>query len=257
MTQPLSYIHPDAKIGKDVEIGPFVTIHENVEIGDGTRIYSNVTIFPGARIGKNCTIFPGAVISAIPQDLKFAGEDTTVIIGDNTTLRECVTVHRGTAAKGRTVVGSNCLIMAYTHIAHDCILGDHIIISNASQLAGEVEVDDFAIIGGGSLIHQFCRLGKHVMIQGGALINKDIPPYVKAAREPIAFTGINSVGLRRRNFSEESMETIQEVYRLLYLSDMNVTDAVAHIKSEMPQSAERDEILNFIESSKRGIIRGH
>jgi UDP-N-acetylglucosamine acyltransferase len=147
--------------------------------------------------------------------------------------------------------------MAYTHIAHDCILGDHIIISNASQLAGEVEVDDFAIIGGGSLIHQFCRLGKHVMIQGGALINKDIPPYVKAAREPIAFTGINSVGLRRRNFSEESMETIQEVYRLLYLSDMNVTDAVAHIKSEMPQSAERDEILNFIESSKRGIIRGH
>jgi UDP-N-acetylglucosamine acyltransferase len=234
-----------------------VTIHENVEIGDGTRIYSNVTIFPGARIGKNCTIFPGAVISAIPQDLKFAGEDTTVIIGDNTTLRECVTVHRGTAAKGRTVVGSNCLIMAYTHIAHDCILGDHIIISNASQLAGEVEVDDFAIIGGGSLIHQFCRLGKHVMIQGGALINKDIPPYVKAAREPIAFTGINSVGLRRRNFSEESMETIQEVYRLLYLSDMNVTDAVAHIKSEMPQSAERDEILNFIESSKRGIIRGH
>jgi UDP-N-acetylglucosamine acyltransferase len=257
MTQPLSYIHPDAKIGKDVEIGPFVTIHENVEIGDGTRIYSNVTIFPGARIGKNCTIFPGAVISAIPQDLKFAGEDTTVIIGDNTTLRECVTVHRGTAAKGRTVVGSNCLIMAYTHIAHDCILGNNIIISNASQLAGEVEVDDFAIIGGGSLIHQFCRLGKHVMIQGGALINKDIPPYVKAAREPIAFTGINSVGLRRRNFSEESMETIQEVYRLLYLSDMNVTDAVAHIKSEMPQSAERDEILNFIESSKRGIIRGH
>jgi UDP-N-acetylglucosamine acyltransferase len=248
---------PDAKIGKDVEIGPFVTIHENVEIGDGTRIYSNVTIFPGARIGKNCTIFPGAVISAIPQDLKFAGEDTTVIIGDNTTLRECVTVHRGTAAKGRTVVGSNCLIMAYTHIAHDCILGNNIIISNASQLAGEVEVDDFAIIGGGSLIHQFCRLGKHVMIQGGALINKDIPPYVKAAREPIAFTGINSVGLRRRNFSEESMETIQEVYRLLYLSDMNVTDAVAHIKSEMPQSAERDEILNFIESSKRGIIRGH
>jgi UDP-N-acetylglucosamine acyltransferase len=257
MTQPLSSIHPDAKIGKDVEIGPFVTIHENVEIGDGTRIYSNVTIFPGARIGKNCTIFPGAVISAIPQDLKFAGEDTTVIIGDNTTLRECVTVHRGTAAKGRTVVGSNCLIMAYTHIAHDCILGNNIIISNASQLAGEVEVDDFAIIGGGSLIHQFCRLGKHVMIQGGALINKDIPPYVKAAREPIAFTGINSVGLRRRNFSEESMETIQEVYRLLYLSDMNVTDAVAHIKSEMPQSAERDEILNFIESSKRGIIRGH
>jgi UDP-N-acetylglucosamine acyltransferase len=147
--------------------------------------------------------------------------------------------------------------MAYTHIAHDCILGNNIIISNASQLAGEVEVDDFAIIGGGSLIHQFCRLGKHVMIQGGALINKDIPPYVRAAREPIAFTGINSVGLRRRNFSEESMETIQEVYRLLYLSDMNVTDAVAHIKSEMPQSAERDEILNFIESSKRGIIRGH
>ncbi len=257
MNQPLSYIHPDAKIGKDVEIGPFVTIHENVEIGDGTRIYSNVTIFPGARIGKNCTIFPGAVISAIPQDLKFAGEDTTVIIGDNTTLRECVTVHRGTAAKGRTVVGSNCLIMAYTHIAHDCILGNNIIISNASQLAGEVEVDDFAIIGGGTLIHQFCRLGKHVMIQGGALINKDIPPYVKAAREPIAYTGINSVGLHRRGFADETINNIQEIYRLLYLSDMNVSDAVARIKAEMPQSAERDEVLKFVESSKRGIIRGH
>jgi UDP-N-acetylglucosamine acyltransferase len=257
MNQPLSYIHPDAKIGKDVEIGPFVTIHENVEIGDGTRIYSNVTIFPGARIGKNCTIFPGAVISAIPQDLKFAGEDTTVIIGDNTTLRECVTVHRGTAAKGRTIVGSNCLIMAYTHIAHDCILGNNIIISNASQLAGEVEVDDFAIIGGGTLIHQFCRLGKHVMIQGGALINKDIPPYVKAAREPIAYTGINSVGLHRRGFADETINNIQEIYRLLYLSDMNVSDAVARIKAEMPQSAERDEVLKFVESSKRGIIRGH
>ena len=211
----------------------------------------------GARIGKNCTIFPGAVISGVPQDLKFQGEDTVAIIGDNTTIRECVTINRGTASKGKTVVGSNCLIMAYSHVAHDSIVGDNVIISNASQIAGEVVIDDFAVIGGGSLIHQFCHIGPHVMIQGGALVNKDIPPYVKAAREPIAYAGINSIGLRRRNFSSETIREIQEIYRYLYLSGLNNTDAIERIEAELPATKERDEIILFVRNSKRGIIRGY
>lgn len=257
MKQPLAYVHPAAKIAPSVVIDPFVTIDQNVEIGEGTRIGSNVTIMEGARIGKNCTIFPGAVISAIPQDLKFRGEDTVAIIGDNTTIRECVTINRGTAAKGKTVVGNNCLIMAYCHVAHDCVVGDNVIMSNCTQLAGEVTVDNYAVIGGGALVHQFCHIGPHVMIQGGALINKDIPPYVKAAREPIAYAGINSIGLRRRNFSSETIREIQEIYRYLYLSNLNVSDAVERIEAELPASNERDEIIMFVRNSKRGIIRGY
>lgn len=255
MNQPLAFVHPEAKVDPSVVIGPFVTIDKNVEIGAGTRIGSNVTILEGARIGKNCTIFPGAVISAIPQDLKFHGEETTAIIGDNTTLRECVTVNRGTDAKGKTVVGSNCLIMAYSHIAHDCVIGNNVIISNATQCAGEVVVDDFAVIGGGTLIHQFCHLGAHVMIQGGALINKDIPPFVKAAREPISFTGVNTIGLRRRGFSVETIDEIQEIYRVLYLSRLNNTEAVERIEAQFAPSEARDLILNFIKQSSRGIVR--
>lgn len=257
MKQPLAYIHPAAKIAPSVVIDPFVTIEQNVEIGEGTRIGSNVTIMEGARIGKNCTIFPGTVISGIPQDLKFRGEDTLAIIGDNTTIRECVTVNRGTAAKGKTVVGSNCLIMAYSHVAHDCVIGDNVIISNATQIAGEVVVDNFAVIGGGTLIHQFCHIGPHVMIQGGALVNKDIPPYVKAAREPIAYAGVNSIGLRRRGFTSEVIRDIQEIYRYLYLSGLNNTDAVERIEAELPATKERDEIILFVRNSKRGIIRGY
>lgn len=258
MKQPLlAYIDPAAKIADSVEIDPFVTIHGNVEIGEGTHVCSNVTIMDGARIGENCLIYPGAVIAGIPQDLKFRGEDTIAVIGDNTVIRECVTVNRGTAAKGKTVVGRNCLIMAYSHIAHDCVVGNNVIIANASQLAGEVVVDDFAVIGGGSLIHQFCHLGPHVMIQGGALINKDIPPYVKAARDPIAYTGINSIGLRRRGFTGEKICEIQEIYRYLYMSNLNVSDAVERIEAELPATNERDEIIMFVRASKRGIIRGY
>ena len=257
MKQPLAYIHPDAKIAPHVTVDPFVTIDRNVEIGEGTHIHSNVTIMDGARIGKNCVIFPGAVIAAIPQDLKFRGEDTTAVIGNNTTIRECVTVNRGTAAKGKTEVGSNCLIMAYSHIAHDCKVGDNVIIANASQLAGEVEIDNSAVIGGGALIHQFTHIGTHVMIQGGAKINKDIPPFVKAARDPIAYTGINSIGLRRRGFTNEQIREIQEIYRFLYLSQLNVSDAVDRIEAELPASKERDEIILFIRNSKRGILRGY
>jgi UDP-N-acetylglucosamine acyltransferase len=257
MKQPLAYIHPSAKIAPSVVIDPFVTIDQNVEIGEGTRIGSNVTILEGTRIGKNCTIFPGAVVGAIPQDLKFKGEESLAIIGDNTTLRECVTVHRGTASKGKTVVGNNCLIMAYCHVAHDCEVGNNVIISNATQLAGEVIVDDFAIIGGGTLVHQFCHLGSHIMIQGGALINKDVPPYVKAAREPISYAGVNSIGLRRRNFSSDTIREIQDIYRYLYLSGLNVSDAIARIEAELPATPERDEIIMFVRNSKRGIIKGY
>lgn len=257
MKQPLAYIHPAAKLAPSVVVDPFVTIDANVEIGEGTRILSGVTIFEGTRIGRNCTVFPGAVLGAIPQDLKFRGEETYAIIGDNTTIRECVTINRGTAARGKTVVGSNCLVMAYTHIAHDCVIGDNVILANATQLAGEVIVDNYAILGGGTLVHQFCHLGAHIMVQGGALINKDIPPYAKAAREPIAYTGINSVGLRRRGFSSETIRDIQEVYRYIYMSGMNVSDAVERIEAELPATPERDEILQFIRNSKRGIIRGY
>ena len=257
MKQPLAYIHPAAKIDPSVVIDPFVTIEENVEIGEGTRIGSNVTIMSGARIGKNCRIFPGAVVSAVPQDLKFRGEDTVAIIGDNTTLRECVTINRGTAARGRTVVGSNCLIMAYCHVAHDCIVGDNVVMSNATQLAGEVQVDNYAFIGGGALVHQFCHIGPHVMLQGGALVNKDIPPYVKAAREPISFAGVNSIGLRRRGFSSATIREIQEIYRYLYLSGLNNSDAVERIEAELPATPERDEIILFVRNSKRGIIKGY
>lgn len=257
MEQPLASIHPDAKIHPSVVIDPFVTIAANVEIGEGTHICSNVTIMDGARIGKHCTILPGAVISAIPQDLKFKGEETLAIIGDNTTIRECVTVNRGTAAKMKTVVGNNCLIMAYCHVAHDCVVGNNVIISNATQLAGEVQVDDFAVIGGGTLVHQFTHLGAHVMIQGGSRINKDIPPFVKAGRDPIAYTGINTVGLRRRNFSNDQINAIQEVYHYLYLSRLNVSDAVDRIEAELPQTKERDEIIDFIRNSTRGIVRGY
>ena len=257
MKQPLAYVHPAAKIASNVVIDPFVTIDQNVEIGEGTRIGSNVTILEGARIGKNCTICSGAVISGVPQDLKFRGEDSVAIIGDNTTIRECVTINRGTASKGKTVVGSNCLIMAYCHVAHDCVIGDNVIMSNATQVAGEVVIDNFAVIGGGALIHQFSHIGQHVMVQGGALVNKDIPPYVKAGREPIAYAGINSIGLRRRNFSNEQIREIQEIYRYLYLSGLNNSDAVERIEAELPASKERDEIIMFVRNSKRGIIRGY
>ena len=256
MSNNLSYIHPDAKIGANVEIGPFVTIYDDVEIGEGTHIYPNVTIFPGARIGRNCRIFPGAVIAAIPQDLKFHGEYTTAEIGDNTTLRECVTVNRGTAAKGKTVIGSNNLIMAYCHIAHDCILGNNIIISNSSQLAGEVTVDDNAVIGGGTLVHQFSHLGSYIMIQGGSHVNKDVPPYVTAAKSPISYVGLNLVGLRRRGFSSEKIEELQEIYRRLFASDSNLSDALNMIEAEMPASTERNNIINFIRNSSRGVIKG-
>ena len=251
----LNQIHPDAHIGNNVKIGPFTCIHGNVEIGDNCEIANNVTIFPGARIADGVKIFPGAVIAGIPQDLKFRGEETVARIGAGTTIRECATVNRGTASRGYTQVGENCLIMAYSHIAHDCVVGNKVIISNATQLAGEVIVDDCAVIGGGSIVHQFCHLGKNIMLQGGALVNKDIPPYVKAAREPISYVGLNTVGMHRHGFSADKIQIITEVYRILYMSDLNVTNAVRQIREQVPECEVRDEILHFVETSQRGIIR--
>lgn len=255
--QPLAYIHPSAKIADNVVIDPFVTIATDVEIGEGSHLCSHSVIMDGARIGRNCTIFPGAVIAGIPQDLKFRGEKTLAIIGDNTVIRECVTVNRGTASKGQTVVGANCLIMAYSHVAHDTIVGNNVIIANSSQLAGEVIVDDFAVVGGGSLVHQFCHIGAHVMLQGGSLVNKDVPPYVKAGRDPLAYAGINSIGLRRRGFTSETIREIQETYRYIFQSNLNVSSAIERIEAELPATKERDEILLFVRNSRRGIIKGY
>ncbi|MCL3782329.1 acyl-ACP--UDP-N-acetylglucosamine O-acyltransferase [Prolixibacteraceae bacterium JC049] len=257
MKQPLAYVHPEAKIADNVVIEPFVTIDKDVVIEEGTRIGSNVTILPGTRIGKNCKIFPGAVIGAVPQDLKFKGEYSTAEIGDNTTIRECVTINRGTAAKGKTVVGSNCLLMAYVHIAHDCFIGNNIIIGNATQIAGEVIIDDWAILSGLVAVHQFVHIGKHVMISGGALVRKDVPPFVKAGREPVSYVGVNSIGLRRRGFTNEKIREIQDVYRYIYQKGLNISQALEVIEAEVPASPERDELILFVTNSKRGIIRGY
>jgi UDP-N-acetylglucosamine acyltransferase len=257
MKQPLAYVHPEAKVADNVVVEPFVSIDKDVIIGEGTRIGSSVTIMPGVRIGKNCRIFPGAVIGAEPQDLKFKGEYSTVEIGDNTTIREYVTINRGTSAKGKTVVGNNCLLMAYVHVAHDCVVGNNVILVNSTQLAGEVIIDDYAILGGMVAIHQFVHVGSHVMVSGGSLVRKDIPPFIKAGREPLSYVGINSIGLRRRNFSNEKIREVQEIYRYIYQKGLNISQAVEVIEAEMPASTERDEILLFIKDSKRGIIRGY
>lgn len=257
MNQPLAYVHPGAKIAKNVVIEPFTTIHNNVEIGEGTWIGSNVTIMEGARIGKNCNIFPGSVISAVPQDLKFGGEDSLAIIGDNTTVRECVTINRGTVASGVTKIGQNCLIMAAAHIAHDCHIGDNVIIVNGVLLGGHVTVGDFAIIGGLSAVHQFINIGEHAMISGGSLLRKDVPPFTKAAKEPLSYVGINSVGLRRRGFSTEKIREIQDIYRILYQKNYNTTQALSIIEAEMEATPERDEIILFIRNSSRGVMKGY
>lgn len=256
MNQALAYIHPEAQIADNVVIESFAWIGKDVVIGEGTWIGPNATIMDGARIGKNCKIFPGAVVSAIPQDLKFNGEITTAEIGDNTTLRECVTVNRGTISKGKTIVGNNCLLMAYVHIGHDCKLGNNIIISNSTNVAGEIIIDDFAVISGDVQIHQFVHIGGHVMISGGSLVRKDVPPYITVAREPLNYVGVNSVGLSRRGFSREKINEIQDTYRYIYQKGLNTAQALEAIEKEIPQSAERDYIMNFIKSAERGITKG-
>jgi len=255
MISPLAYIHPEAIIGENVEIAPFVYIDKNVVIGNNNKIMANASILYGSRIGNNNTIFPGAVIGAIPQDLKFQGEETTAEIGDNNTIRENVTINRGTAAKGKTIVGNNNLLMEGVHVAHDAIVGNGCIIGNSTKMAGEIIIDDNAIISGAVLMHQFCRVGSYVMIQGGSRFSKDIPPYIIAGREPIAYSGINIIGLRRRGFSNETIEKIHDAYRIIYQGGLNITDALAKVESEIETCPEIEYIVNFIRGSERGIIK--
>ncbi|MEA2042712.1 MAG: acyl-ACP--UDP-N-acetylglucosamine O-acyltransferase [Bacteroidota bacterium] len=256
MIHKLANIHPDAQIGKNVTIEAFVTIDNNVVIGDGCRIDTNAVIRSGARLGKNVQIFSGAVISEIPQDLKFQGEETTTEIGDNTLIREYVTINRGTAAKKKTIIGKNCLFMAYSHIAHDCKIGNNVILVNATQVAGEVEIDDFAILGGSTLVHQFCKIGKHAMTQGGLKVSKDVPPFVKAARSPASYMGVNSIGLRRRGFSNPQIDHIRDIYRIIFTQGLNYKNAIQTVKDKIKDSEERTLVLEFFKNSSRGIIQG-
>jgi UDP-N-acetylglucosamine acyltransferase len=250
-----SYIHPNAKIGQNVTIDHFAVIYDDVVIGDNCHIHSHVTIYPGARIGNNCEIFPSASIAAVPQDLKFAGEYTTVQIGDNNKIREFVTINRGTIANGKTVVGSDNLIMAYTHIAHDCTIGNHCVLANATTLAGHIEIDDYAITGGGSAIHQFVKIGSHAILMGGALVDKDVPPFVKAAKFPLSYFGVNSIGLQRRGFSQQTINEIQDIYRIIFQKGLPHSEALAQSKL-LPQTESLKTILDFISRSSMGIMSG-
>ena len=256
MISPLAHIHPAARLAPGVTVEPFTTIYGDVEIDENTWIGPNVTIMDGARIGAHCQIFPGAVVAGIPQDLKFAGEVTTAEIGDYTVLRECVTVNRGTVDRGRTVVGRHCLLQAYVHIAHDCLVGDHCVISNATQMAGHVQVGNWAIIAGTTAIHQFTNIGAHAFIAGGSLVRSDVPPFVKAAREPLTYAGVNSVGMSRRGFSEKQVQEMHELYRIFYLSGLSMQESLARIEAEISPSAERELVLDFIRGAARGVIRG-
>jgi UDP-N-acetylglucosamine acyltransferase len=255
MIHPHTYIHPNARVATNVKIDPFSVIHQDVEIGEGTWIGSNVTIMEGARIGKNCRIFPGAVICAIPQDLKFQGEYSNVFIGDNTTIREFVTVNRGTKDREKTVIGKNCLIQAYCHLAHDCIVGDNVILSNNTQVAGHVIIEDWAILGGMCAVHQFIHIGHHSFLSGGSLVGKDVPPYVKAGRQPLSYGGVNSVGLKRRGFTVDKINHILDIYRVIYNKGLNTSQALEFLEEEFPATDERDEIVTFIRESSRGIIK--
>jgi UDP-N-acetylglucosamine acyltransferase len=257
MIHPHTYIHANAKLARNVKVDPFTVIHEDVEVGEGTWIGSNVTIMEGARIGKNCRIFPGAVLSAVPQDLKFTGERTTIEIGDNTTIREFVTIHRGTVDRGKTKIGDNCLIMAYSHIAHDCVIGNNCIMSNSSQMAGHVVMGDWAIIAGVCAVQQFTRIGAHAYIAGGSLVNKDVPPFIKAVRNPLSYGGVNSVGLKRRGYTLQQINHILDIYRIIYNKGLNITQALEYIEEELPATDERDDIVTFIRESARGVIKRH
>lgn len=255
MIHNLAYVHPDAKLGEGVTVEPFAYISGDVVIGAGTQIHAHASILDGARIGENCHIHDGAVIAGLPQDLKFRGEYSLAIVGNNTTVRECATVNRGSASRGKTIVGENCLMMAYSHVAHDCVLGDNIILANNVSIAGEVEIGDWAIMGGHSAVHQFCRVGAHAMIAGGCMIIKDIPPYAMVGKNPVTYHGLNVIGLRRRGFNIDDINAIKEVYQNLYFGGRNFTDACNFMMESFPQSSFRDNIINFVRSSPRGIIK--
>ncbi len=255
-SQHMRYIHPEAKIGQNVVVEPFTTIGKDVVIGDDCWIGSHVTIMDGARLGKGCKVFPGAVVGAVPQDLKFKGEYSLVELGDNVIVREYVTLNRGTKASHRTTIGSGTLLMAYVHVAHDCHVGKNCVLANGVTLAGHIEIDDFAILGGLTAVHQFVKIGAHTFVGGGSLVRKDVPPFVKAAREPLSYAGINSVGLRRRGFTSDQIHVIQDVFRILFVKGYNTTQAIEIIETEIDATPERDYILEFLRKADRGIMRG-
>ncbi len=257
MIHKLSVVDPAAKLAEGVVVEPFAHISGNVEIGEGTWIGSNVVIMDGARIGKNCKIFPGAVISAPPQDLKYKGEETFLVIGDNTIVRECCTLNRATTENYYTRIGNDCLLMAYVHVAHDCEVGDNCVLANNVNLAGHVIIQKYVILGGMVPVHQFVTVGEHSMVGGGSLVRKDVPPYIKAAREPLSYVGINSIGLNRRGFQKEKVNLINDIYRILYVSGLNMTKAILEVEDQVPDCMEKDTILNFVRSSQRGLIRGY
>ena len=254
MISPLAHIHPDAVIGDNCEIGPFCFVDANVVIGDNNHLMNSVTLLSGTRMGNDNTLFPGAVIGAIPQDLKFRGEETTVEIGDNNTIRDNVTINRGTAAKGRTVVGSNNLLMEGMHVGHDCFIGSGCIIGNSTKIAGEVVIDDFAIISASVLIHQFCHIGSYVMVSGGTRTGQDVPPFCIAAREPVAYCGLNLVGLKRRNFPTEVINALHSAYLILYQNSKLFNERIAEIRENVMPCKEIDYLLDFLANSKRGFI---
>jgi UDP-N-acetylglucosamine acyltransferase len=256
MISTLASISEKANIGANVRVDSFSTIFEDVTIGDGTIIHPNVTIYPGTTIGKNCQIFPGAVIGVQPQDLKFEGEVTTVEIGDNTIIRECVTIHRGTKDKWKTVVGSNCLLMTYVHVAHDCQIGNNVILASYTGLSGHVIIEDFAILEGKVAAQQFVRIGSHAFIGGASLVRKDVPPFIKAAREPLGFAGVNSIGLRRKGYSDDVIKEIEDIYRLLYVQSTNISKGIEAINEQIAESPVRTQILDFIAAADKGIIKG-
>lgn len=256
MISSLANISPGAQLGEEVTVEAFSTIYENVIIGARTRIHPNVTIYPGTRIGEDCEVFPGAVLGAIPQDLKFDGEDTTVEIGNNTKIRECVTIHRATKDRWSTKIGDNCLLMAYVHIAHDCHVGNNVVLASYVGLSGHITIDDYAILEGQVGSQQFIHVGAHAFVAGGTLIRKNVPPYVKAAREPITFAGVNSIGLRRRGYTEEQVREIEGIYRLLYVQNNTITKGIEQVRTTMPETPIREEILGFILASDKGVIRG-
>lgn len=254
----LRNVHPEAKIGKDVVIENFVSIGKDVVIGDNSWIGQHVTIMDGVRIGNNCKIFPGAVVGAIPQDLKFTGEYSTMEIGNNVTIREYCTLNRGTKASDVTKIKDNCLLMAYVHVAHDCIVGQNCILANNVNLAGHIEVGDFVVLGGLTAVHQFVKIGDHSMVGGGSLVLKDVPPFVKAARDPLSYVGINSVGLKRRGFSSKQINNIQDIYRIMFVKGYNTTQAIEVIEKEIEATPEREKILTFVRmaSTNRGLMKG-
>ena len=255
MISPLAYVHPDAKLGKNVTVEPFAYIAGDVEIGDDCWIGPSAAINDGARIGKRCKIHTAASIACLPQDLKFVGEKTTAVIGDDNDIRECVTISRGTASRGTTVVGNGNLLMAYVHIAHDDVVGNHCVIANRVSLAGEVEVGDWVVIGGHAAVHQWCKIGDHAMIQGGTLLSQDVPPFVVVRCDTQAYAGFNKLGLTRRGFTAEQIEAIHNTCRILFQSDLNYTNACNEAEAKLPQSPERDALINFIRASSRGVIK--